>query len=536
MDIERDLVVGRENADLTIDDSELSRNHAVIRPVEGGVEIEDLNSLNGTRVDGQRITTAVTLIASGTIKVGKSELLVEVDLPEITHVAEAPEKPLADIPGALDATVQRESPTPQPDVTAPRPLAGAEERPLDVTAQRRSPPPPVIVPPPEATPPDTEPESPAEAPPATEPPPAPAARAPGPPRKRGPTIALVIAGAFVLLVVVLLAIANSGGSSSDHVLNARARVATVSRSGTDALLAGVQSGEPTGGGSITMDLHFRPGGATLAAVRSSEGSAARVRAAGWTCFTAAGDSLLHCAPPGTFERRPRTVQFVDFHTSGATFAGMELAIRRDVYRGQKCRFEGGSRFHDASRGYVACRQFTLAGAGAGTTGPGGQLHRAGWQCFPISSERLLHCSPPGALQRGDPEVRLVVFTPNGKTFIGTEDMFRPDVYAGQPCSFEGGGLYHQTPRVYVACHEYALETGLTKISGRISHRFDDGSMTSVIEGVETPRSAGTFAITGTGRFTGGTKTYDGASGRYRLTGTIGPTGQATFTLKGNVKY
>ena len=46
---------GRENVDVEIEDAELSRRHFAVRPVEGGLEVEDLGSRNGTRVDGTRI-------------------------------------------------------------------------------------------------------------------------------------------------------------------------------------------------------------------------------------------------------------------------------------------------------------------------------------------------------------------------------------------------------------------------------------------------------------------------------------------------
>src|SRR5687767_2315607 len=84
LEIEAELVIGREGADLTIEDSELSRRHVSLRPVERGVEIEDLGSLNGTFVNGQRITSPVTLSAPGTLKVGGSQGSVEVSLPQTT--------------------------------------------------------------------------------------------------------------------------------------------------------------------------------------------------------------------------------------------------------------------------------------------------------------------------------------------------------------------------------------------------------------------------------------------------------------------
>ena len=50
-----ELVIGRVDAGLTIDDEEVSRRHAVVRPGDGEIEIEDLGSRNGTYVNGVRI-------------------------------------------------------------------------------------------------------------------------------------------------------------------------------------------------------------------------------------------------------------------------------------------------------------------------------------------------------------------------------------------------------------------------------------------------------------------------------------------------
>jgi uncharacterized membrane protein YdfJ with MMPL/SSD domain len=80
--LDRELVIGREGADLALDDQEVSRRHAVLRPVENGVEVEDLGSTNGTLVDGRRIEAAATLSANGTIQVGSTEIAVTLDPPE----------------------------------------------------------------------------------------------------------------------------------------------------------------------------------------------------------------------------------------------------------------------------------------------------------------------------------------------------------------------------------------------------------------------------------------------------------------------
>jgi hypothetical protein len=44
IEVTEELVVGRENVDVVIDDAELSRRHFAIRPVAGGLEVEDLGS------------------------------------------------------------------------------------------------------------------------------------------------------------------------------------------------------------------------------------------------------------------------------------------------------------------------------------------------------------------------------------------------------------------------------------------------------------------------------------------------------------
>lgn len=78
--LDGDVVVGREGADLTIADAELSRRHVVFRPRAGGVVVvEDLGSTNGTVVDGERIVEPTTLQRDALVKIGQTELAVAVD-------------------------------------------------------------------------------------------------------------------------------------------------------------------------------------------------------------------------------------------------------------------------------------------------------------------------------------------------------------------------------------------------------------------------------------------------------------------------
>jgi hypothetical protein len=76
-ELEGELVVGREDAAITLDDPEVSRRHAIVRVREVGVEIEDLSSLNGTFVNGRRIASSTVLSAGDTVKVGMTSFELE---------------------------------------------------------------------------------------------------------------------------------------------------------------------------------------------------------------------------------------------------------------------------------------------------------------------------------------------------------------------------------------------------------------------------------------------------------------------------
>ncbi len=105
-----ELIVGREHADLTIDDPEVSRRHAAIRPRDGAVEVEDLGSTNGTLVDGVRIEGPVTLGGGARLQFGETAIEIELDAVDdgSTRLHERPPAP--------DLTMMR--PTPPPDATA----------------------------------------------------------------------------------------------------------------------------------------------------------------------------------------------------------------------------------------------------------------------------------------------------------------------------------------------------------------------------------------------------------------------------------
>jgi class 3 adenylate cyclase len=71
------LTVGRgADAGLLIDDPEISRAHAAFRPTDDGLELQDLGSMNGTWVNGERIITSTPLAPGDVVKIGTTRIEV----------------------------------------------------------------------------------------------------------------------------------------------------------------------------------------------------------------------------------------------------------------------------------------------------------------------------------------------------------------------------------------------------------------------------------------------------------------------------
>jgi pSer/pThr/pTyr-binding forkhead associated (FHA) protein len=79
--VEAELVVGRAGADITIQDPEISRRHASLKPQNGGVEITDLKSANGTVVNGATIDRPTILANGDVITLGHTSMTVELASP-----------------------------------------------------------------------------------------------------------------------------------------------------------------------------------------------------------------------------------------------------------------------------------------------------------------------------------------------------------------------------------------------------------------------------------------------------------------------
>ena len=78
IELSGELVLGREGVHLIVEDAEVSRRHAAVRPRRDGAEIEDLGSLNGTWVNGRRITGPTHLADGDRIRLGVTQLQLEV--------------------------------------------------------------------------------------------------------------------------------------------------------------------------------------------------------------------------------------------------------------------------------------------------------------------------------------------------------------------------------------------------------------------------------------------------------------------------
>jgi class 3 adenylate cyclase len=77
IEVDRRLTLGRgDDAGIFVDDPEVSRAHAVAVTTPDGLELTDLGSLNGTWVNGERISRSVVLAPGDVIRVGATQIEV----------------------------------------------------------------------------------------------------------------------------------------------------------------------------------------------------------------------------------------------------------------------------------------------------------------------------------------------------------------------------------------------------------------------------------------------------------------------------
>lgn len=78
------IEIGREAHGLVLDDAAVSRVHARLEPVADGVMVTDLQSSNGTWVNGRRLDAPVVARTGDVIVLGETELRVLAAVPEVT--------------------------------------------------------------------------------------------------------------------------------------------------------------------------------------------------------------------------------------------------------------------------------------------------------------------------------------------------------------------------------------------------------------------------------------------------------------------
>ena len=93
VELDLEVAIGRQAGDLVVEDPEVSRRHAVLRRSGGSVVVEDLDSTNGTFVNGERIKSPITVGPGDTVRVGRTTLEIESDRHAEDTIVSTPLRP-----------------------------------------------------------------------------------------------------------------------------------------------------------------------------------------------------------------------------------------------------------------------------------------------------------------------------------------------------------------------------------------------------------------------------------------------------------
>ena len=93
VELDLEVAIGRQDADLVLEDPEVSRRHAVLRRSGASVVVEDLDSTNGTFVNGERIRSPITVGPGDQVRVGRTMLEIEPDQPADDTIVSTPPRP-----------------------------------------------------------------------------------------------------------------------------------------------------------------------------------------------------------------------------------------------------------------------------------------------------------------------------------------------------------------------------------------------------------------------------------------------------------
>lgn len=133
--LRRPIVVGRDRADETVADDEVSRQHLRLVPSPTALSVVDLGSRNGTTVNGMALTGRAALGPGDVVRIGRSEIVV-------LHPPTQQHEPVElehDSTYLAHRMVQAPPPPPPPPPSDPSPLRRLAERVLgiDPTGERQ---------------------------------------------------------------------------------------------------------------------------------------------------------------------------------------------------------------------------------------------------------------------------------------------------------------------------------------------------------------------------------------------------------------
>jgi len=93
VELGQEVAIGRQDADLVVEDPEVSRRHAVLRRSGGSVVVEDLDSTNGTFVNGERIRGPIKVGPGDQVRVGRTTLEIDPDQRAADTIVSLPVRP-----------------------------------------------------------------------------------------------------------------------------------------------------------------------------------------------------------------------------------------------------------------------------------------------------------------------------------------------------------------------------------------------------------------------------------------------------------
>ncbi len=122
-DVASRLVFGRAEANVLLEDEQVSRPHAAFQLVDGKLQIEDLDSLNGTFVNERRVMETTPLAPGDLIRMGGTTIEVEGGPRREEAVPDEPQ----DAARAVEAVLTRAHAVPPPAPRAVQPSLPVEE-------------------------------------------------------------------------------------------------------------------------------------------------------------------------------------------------------------------------------------------------------------------------------------------------------------------------------------------------------------------------------------------------------------------------